>query len=167
MRISIARTLIAAIAAISVPTLSALAAAPPTSDTRGPAAQMQGRAATDQSQTSRVEQQITSLRAKLQILPAQQPLWDKVAQVMRENAKRMDESFQQRTQSTATTTAPETMASYAQFAAAHAQGTQDLIPPFTALYTSMSDVQKRATDQVFHEDTHRGERSGRRQGASR
>jgi len=167
MPTSISRTLIAAIAAISVPTLSALAAAPPTSDTRGPAAQMQGRSGPDRTQTSRVEQQIASLRAKLQLLPAQQPLWDSVAQVMRDNAKRMDESFQQRAQATATMTAPESMAGYAKFAAAHAQGTQDLIPPFTALYTSMSDLQKRAADQVFREDTHRDERPARRQGASR
>ena len=50
------------------------------------------------SEVNAVEQRITALRAKLQITTVQEPQWNQFALVMRDNAKRMDDSFQQRVQ---------------------------------------------------------------------
>jgi hypothetical protein len=63
-------------ATLSAP--AALAQSPTT-----PAVQTQRGA---QSTPDRVEQRIADLHARLQITPDQQPLWDKFAQVMRDNA---------------------------------------------------------------------------------
>ena len=43
----------------------------------------------------RVENHIKQLHAQLQITPAEQPQWDQFAQVMRENARDMDQAFLQ------------------------------------------------------------------------
>ena len=42
------------------------------------------------AKTDRTEAQITDLHAKLQITPAQEDQWNKVASAMRENASQMD-----------------------------------------------------------------------------
>ncbi|MEO5736323.1 MAG: Spy/CpxP family protein refolding chaperone [Variovorax sp.] len=114
-----------------------------------------------------VEQRIAALRAKLQINTAQEPQWNQVAQVMRDNAQRMDNAFQRRVQMIGTQNAEENMASYAQVAAAHAQGMQNLVPAFHAVYITMTDLQKKAADQVFRDDAHRGSTPRSRQGARR
>ena len=108
------------------------------------------------SEVNAVEQRITALRAKLQITSAQEPQWNQFAQVMRDNAKRMDDTFQQRVQGIATMNAEANMASYAQVAMSHAQGMQNLVPAFHALYGTMTVLQKRAADQVFRDDAHHG-----------
>ena len=164
MRISISKTMIAAVAAFTIPTFAALAASPSVGGkSAAPAVAPAAVQDEEQSQAVLVEQRITALRAKLQIIPAQRQLWDSFVQVMRQNAVQMDESFTRRARTAMTMTAAESMTSYSQFATAHAQGMKDLLPPFNALYASMSDLQKRATDQVFRDDLV----NDGRQGASR
>ncbi len=119
------------------------------------------------TQADRVEQRIAALRAKLQILPDQQVQWDQFANVMRANARAMDETFAHRAHTLATQTAVQNMASYAEVTAAHAKGMQDLLPVFTSLYATMPDLQKRAADQVFRDDAHRNDAPVRGRGASR
>jgi hypothetical protein len=46
----------------------------------------------------RVEKHIKQLHAQLHITPAEQPQWDQFAQVMRENARDMDQAFMRRAQ---------------------------------------------------------------------
>jgi periplasmic protein CpxP/Spy len=119
------------------------------------------------SQTGTVEQRIVALRAKLQITTAQEPQWNQFAQVMRDNAQRMDDTFQRRVQGISTQNAEENMTSYAQVAAAHAQGMQNLVPAFHAVYVTMTDLQKKAADQVFRDDAYRDNGPRSRQGAAR
>jgi protein CpxP len=119
------------------------------------------------TQVDKVEQRITALHAKLQILPAQQVQWDQFANVMRANARTMDETFARRSRTLATQTAVQNMESYADVTASHAKGMQDLLPAFTALYATMPDLQKRAADQVFRDDAHRNDARGRNARASR
>ena len=106
------------------------------------------------SEVTSIEQRITALRAKLQITTAQDPQWNQFAQVMRDNAKRMDDTFQQRVQGIGAMNAEDNMASYAQVAMSHALGMQNLVPAFHTLYGTMTDLQKRAADQVFRDDAH-------------
>jgi protein CpxP len=97
----------------------------------------------------RVEQHITQLHAQLHITPAQQAQWDQFAQVMRDNAKGMDQIVDQRGASLASMTAVENMQSYSQIAQQHAQDMQKLSTAFQTLYSSLSDEQKKNADEVF------------------
>jgi protein CpxP len=99
--------------------------------------------------TERVEQHITRLHAQLNITPAQQAQWDQFAQVMRDNAKNMNQRFEERGTGFASMNAAENMQSYAKLAQQHAQDMQELATAFQALYASMSDDQKRNADAVF------------------
>ena len=109
----------------------------------------------------RVERRITELRAQLHITAAEQQPWDQFAQVMRQNARDMDQVFVQRAQQYPSMTAVQNMQSYAQIAEVHAQQLQKLVPAFQNLYNSMSDQQKQAADQVFRANA---ENHAKRQG---
>lgn len=104
-----------------------------------------------------IEQRITDLRGKLMISQQQEASWDAFAQVMRENARSMDQTFQQRVHTMPAMTAVENMQSYAQIASTHADAMQKLVPALQALYDTMSDSQKKTADQVFRSDAHNGE----------
>ena len=108
----------------------------------------------------RVEQHITQLHRQLKITPEQQSQWDQFAQVMRENAKTMDQALQQRASGFDKMNAVDNMQSYAQIAQQHAQDTQKLATAFQMLYASMSDDQKQNADAVFQA---RSERAAQRQ----
>lgn len=103
------------------------------------------------SASERVEQHINRLHAQLQITAAQQPQWDQFAQVMRDNAKEMDQLLAQRAAGLASMNAVENMQSYAQIAQQHAQDTQKLATAFQTLYGDFSDSQKKNADTVFRE----------------
>jgi protein CpxP len=114
-----------------------------------------------ESRADRVEQHITQLHTELHITPAQQGEWDQFAQVMRENAKNMGKTLEQRGTTYASMNAAENMQSYAQVAEVHAQDTQKLAAAFQTLYGSMSDEQKKNADAVFrarsdHPGHHKG-----------
>ena len=97
----------------------------------------------------RVEQRIKELHSQLQITPAEEPQWNEFAQVMRENARDMDQAFMQRAQQFPTMNAVQNMQSYEQISEQHAQRVQKLVPAFQKLYDPMPDAQKRVADQVF------------------
>ena len=50
------------------------------------------------SAEQRVDEHIRQLHAQLRITPAEQPQWDRFAEVMRENARAMDQEIAQRHQ---------------------------------------------------------------------
>ena len=110
----------------------------------------------------RVERRIKELHAQLRITPTEQPQWDQFAEVMRQNARDMDQAFIQRAQQFETMNAVQNMQSYEQLAEEHAQHVQKLVPAFQALYDAMPDQQKQLADQVFRENA-----EGRAQGAHR
>jgi LTXXQ motif family protein len=96
-----------------------------------------------------VEARIKDLHARLKITPAQEDLWNKVTQVMRENAKTMDALRKARSEKARTMTAVEDFTSYAEITEVHADGIKKFIPVFSALYDSMSDAQKKNADTIF------------------
>jgi periplasmic protein CpxP/Spy len=101
------------------------------------------------SAEDRVEVRITELRTQIKITPAQEGQWNKVTQVMRDNAKAQDALTQSRLEKAKTLTAVEDLKSYGEIVAAHADGIQKLIPVFEVLYDSMSDAQKKEADEAF------------------
>lgn len=96
-----------------------------------------------------VEARINELHAELKITPAQEDLWSKVTQVMRDNEKVMEALHKTRSDKATTMTAVEDVKSYAEIAGAHAEGLKNFVPVFEALYNSMSNEQKKDADTLF------------------
>jgi protein CpxP len=108
------------------------------------------------SKVDRAEARIKDLHARLKITPAQEDQWNKVTQVMRDNAKTMDTLNQARFEKAKTMTAIEDLKSYSEIAQAHADELKNFIPVFEELYASMSDDQKKDADTLFR---HGGQKS--------
>ena len=96
-----------------------------------------------------VEVRISSLHAKLKITGAQEEQWNKVAQVMRENAATMEPLIKARKAKEGSMNAVDNLTSYSEIQDAHAAGLKNFIAAFEPLYASMSDDQKKIADQVF------------------
>jgi hypothetical protein len=113
-----------------------------------------------QGQGQTVEQRITDLHAALKITADEEPLWNAVAQAMRENAAAVDKLV-----ATTRTTPPQNMSAlddlktYQEFAQAHVDGLKNLTSSFAALYTAMPDAQKKIADEVFRAAKRQGDAS--------
>ena len=101
------------------------------------------------SRADRVEARITMLHAKLAITSAQEPAWQNVTQIMRDNAQAMEALTKGRADKAKTMTAVDDLKSYAEITNAHADGLKKFVPVFEALYASMSDAQKAQADTLF------------------
>jgi protein CpxP len=99
----------------------------------------------------RVEARIKTLHAQLKITPDEEPLWNNVAQVMRENARTIDQLASERSAKRTGMTAIDNLRSYEEIADAHAAEMKKLVPAFEALYAKMSDTQKKTADAVFNQ----------------
>jgi hypothetical protein len=106
-------------------------------------------AVTRTSAVESTEAQIKQLQGTLNITAAQQELWNNLTYVMRENAKDMDALNKERAEIDKAMDALEHMKFHRQITEAHLAQLNKLIPPFEALYVSMSDQQKNITDIVF------------------
>lgn len=95
------------------------------------------------------DQRISDLHTHLHITSQQQSQWDQFAQAMRDNAKDLDQAYQQRAASFSAMNAVENMQSYAQIEQTRAQDMQKLVPAFQTLYASLSDEQKKQADDLF------------------
>jgi primosomal protein N'' len=116
-------------------------------------------ATTDAAMASQIESRITELRKRLHITAAQQPQWDAFAQVMRENAGRMEPFFRDPV-AAQKLNAVESLRTYTAMAEEHAQGMERLLPAFEALYNAMSADQQRLADQAFRDFQQRLSRRG-------
>jgi hypothetical protein len=101
-----------------------------------------------------IDTRINDLHTKLQITSAQEELWQKVAQVMRDNASAIDSLRQARTRNANSMNAVDDLKSYGEIADAHADGIRKLTPVFQTLYDSMSETQKRNADLIFRTRQH-------------
>src|SRR5215469_9712879 len=132
-------------------------APPPTPPTAAPAAPsaMPAAPATKAAPTktskrlSGVDARIASLHKRLKITAAQEPQWQQVAQVMRDNATQIEQLVKERDAKLKTMTAVDNLQTYSDIAQAHADGLKKLVPVFDTLYGSMSDAQKKVADGVF------------------
>jgi hypothetical protein len=84
------------------------AASPPPAAAASPLA---GHPVPGKNAEERVERRIKELHGQLQITPAEEPQWNEFAQVMRENARDMDQAFMQRAQQHPTMNAVQNMQS--------------------------------------------------------
>jgi periplasmic protein CpxP/Spy len=107
------------------------------------------------SKVDRVEARIKDLHAGLKITSAQEDQWNKVTQVMRDNAKIMDALNQARFEKAKDMSAVEDLKSYSEVAQAHADELKNFIPVFEELYAGMSDDQKKAADILFRHGSHK------------
>lgn len=98
---------------------------------------------------SGVDARIASLHKRLKITAAQEPQWQQVAQVMRDNAAQIEQLVKDRNAKLKTMTAVDNLQTYSDIAQAHADGLKKLVPVFDTLYGSMSDAQKKTADEVF------------------
>ncbi len=96
-----------------------------------------------------VEARIKELHRRLHITSTQQAQWDKLVQVMRDNAKAMNDLQEQRKQDATGMTAVDAVKSYQAVIEAHAAGMAKFVPAFESLYDSMSEAQKKAADAMF------------------
>ena len=106
-------------------------------------------AADKDAHTDNAELRIKNMHDKLQITAAEEGQWTAVAQAMRDNAKAMDTLTQARVSHAKDMTAVDDLKSYGEITEAHADGIRKLTPAFSALYTSMSDEQKKVADALF------------------
>ena len=124
----------------------------PTQAAPAPAPSMQSPSSTKRPPAeARVEARIKSLHSQLKITADQEPLWSDVAQVMRENARAIDELASERSTKRTSMTAVDNLRSYEEITNAHAAELKKLVPAFQALYDKMSDAQKKNADTVFNQ----------------
>ncbi|HET6608015.1 MAG TPA: Spy/CpxP family protein refolding chaperone [Rhodopila sp.] len=96
-----------------------------------------------------VEERINAMHKRLQITAEQEPAWNAFAQVMRDNATKTAQAYQDRAAHLQTMTAVENLQSFAQLEQTRAQGVQSLATSFDTLYGQLSDNQKHVADAMF------------------
>jgi hypothetical protein len=101
------------------------------------------------SAVDHTEARIKQLHSALKITKGQQELWINLTQVMRGNAKDMDALIKESAGNTKTMNAVEHMKFHSQITEAQLDQSKKFIPPFEALYLSMSDEQQKSTDRIF------------------
>jgi protein CpxP len=102
-----------------------------------------------QTMEALVEKRINDLHRQLHIGSTETSQWDQFAQVMRDNAKEIDQAYSDRAQKIDNMSAVDSMQSYAQIEQLRAQQMQKLVPAFQTLYASLSDQQKQQADSLF------------------
>jgi protein CpxP len=102
-----------------------------------------------QKPIDRADERIKQLHDDLKITPDQESKFDKLADVMRDNAKEMSAAVEKRSAAEKTTTALDDLKAYQTIAQAHADGLKNLVPAFETLYSALSDPQKKEADELF------------------
>jgi hypothetical protein len=118
------------------------------SNSESPAQQAMA-APADSSPMAPVEARIKDLHKRLHITAAQKPQWDALAMVMRDNAQAMEDLQKQRASDSQSMNAVDVIKSYESVIEAHEDGMKKFVPPFEALYNTMSDAQKKTADSLF------------------
>jgi periplasmic protein CpxP/Spy len=141
--------LIAALVAAPALALAQSASAPAPAATAATPSASAPTSSAERAAEARVEARIKQLHAQLRITPAEDAQWSQFADVMRDNARAIDEAAAQRADQLPTMNALQDLQSYEQLAEAHVERVQKLIPAFEALYNAMSPQQKEIADRVF------------------
>jgi periplasmic protein CpxP/Spy len=95
-----------------------------------------------------IEARLAEIKQRLNITAAQQPQFDKFADVLKQNAREM-EALMQKELPSAPPGAVEGLRIAANFAQAEADNLKRLVPALEALYASLSEQQKHAADEMF------------------
>jgi hypothetical protein len=100
------------------------------------------------------EARIGQLESALKLTADQQALWSNLTLVMRDNAKNMDALTKDRALNKKVLNTVEYMKYQNQIFEARSEQMKRFIPPFEALYASLSDEQKTTTDALFMTGKH-------------
>lgn len=104
-----------------------------------------------------VEGRIAYLKTELKITDAQAQDWNKVADVMRENAKALTQLRDEaRANGDKPQTAVERLDTFERFAQARAKAITGFADAFKPLYDRMSDDQRKSADALLAPQHHRG-----------
>lgn len=98
--------------------------------------------------SEQVEARIADLRTKLMITAAEESQFTAVADVMRANAQSMEALLEERVRDT-DKTAVGSLRWYERLTGAHAAALKTFVPAFEALYTALSDSQRKTADAMF------------------
>jgi ABC-type sugar transport system substrate-binding protein len=114
------------------------------------------RAMTEHFQPGRhIEGRIAYLKAELKITDSQQPQFDRLAAVMRDGAKEMEQAAAQlRGNRGQPQSAVERLEIRTRFATLRAQQSQRFLDAFKPLYASLSDDQKKTADELLASHHH-------------
>ena len=107
------------------------------------------------SKIDRTESRIKELHSKLKITEAQEEQWNKLVQVMRDNAAAIEPLIKAREEKGTALNAVDDLKSYSKITDEHAAGLQKFISAFEPLYASMSDEQKKSADTIFTKHGHK------------
>jgi LTXXQ motif family protein len=106
------------------------------------------------SAVEHTEARIVQLQVALKITEDQEPLWSNLTLVMRDNAKSMDALTKDRADNKKKLNTVEYMKFQSQISEARSEQLKRFIPPFEALYASLSDEQKTTIDALFRTGKH-------------
>ena len=106
------------------------------------------------SAVEHTEARINELQVALKITAEQEPLWSNLTLVMRDNAKNMDALTKDRAVNKKVLNTVEYMKYQSQISEARSEQMKRFIPPFEALYASLTDEQKKTTDALFTTGKH-------------
>ena len=109
----------------------------------------------------RVEQHIDELHRRLGITPAQEGQWSAFAGMLRQNALAMRQAYADHPVHAASGSALDDLRNYAALSREHADNVGRLLPPFEALYASLSPEQRAAADRTFQSFRGGPDRPGR------
>jgi protein CpxP len=101
------------------------------------------------SHEEKTDDRIKSIHDKLGITGDQEKAFGKLADVMRDNAKNMDEAVAKQEAAEQTASALDDLKAYQATAQAHADNVKELIPAFESLYAVLNDDQKKEADSLF------------------
>ena len=96
-----------------------------------------------------MRERLQKIHDRLAITPAQEPKWDAVVAVLRENAQAMRSNPASTALHGGKLTAVEDLRAAADLAHARADALQRMIPPVDALYASLSPDQQHAADETL------------------
>lgn len=97
--------------------------------------------------TDHIEGRIAYLHAELKITEAQMPAWTEFANVLRANAKRVEEAQKAQPQRT-TTTAADRLDDQERWLAVRLESVKALKPAYAKLYAVLEDKQKKIADEL-------------------
>jgi periplasmic protein CpxP/Spy len=113
------------------------------------------RAADDQTLPAPAFDQTASrikyLHDRLRITTEQEPLWEAVAQAIRDSAEGLTPLLKERLRAATNGGAPDLLRSYETLGDAQLSGLKKIITAFDPLYTGLSDSQKKIADAVLRE----------------
>jgi len=137
------------VAAAALPAGIVLQPAPAGAQTSAAPASKPAATPTEKQMMARVEKRISDLHSQLKITAAEESQWKQFADVMRDNAEKMNQSAAERAQKFQSLNAAENMKSYADMAVVHGENMQKLAAAFETLYSAMTPEQQKTADAVF------------------